>query len=273
MVNLTGPPYFSVVNEISFFAWAAGERGILNPFASGRGNELKKQLVRATIVAIDAIRSIAPRARFVQVDPVINVVTSPEMNEAQKSAAAAHERSQLDAWDMLSGRLHPELGGSPQYLDMIGVNYYVHNQWVYEGSFIESTDPRYRPLHDILAEVHRRYSRPLLIAETGIEDERRQEWLSYVCDEAIQAARNDIPIEGICLYPIIDYPGWEDDRCCRTGLWDYPDPCGNRRIYSPLANELTRQQKRVDWLLSSCRFSSSASALLENEVKDCGSAP
>src|SRR5581483_11816825 len=47
------PPYFSVVNEISFFAWAAGEHGILNPFAHGRGNELKKQLVRANIAGID----------------------------------------------------------------------------------------------------------------------------------------------------------------------------------------------------------------------------
>jgi beta-glucosidase/6-phospho-beta-glucosidase/beta-galactosidase len=251
-------PYFAAVNEISFFAWAAGECAIFNPFARGRGNELKEQLVRVNIVAIDAIRSVAARARFVQPDPLINVVTSPEMDQADKQAAAVHERSQLDGWDMLSGRLRPELGGDSQYLDIIGVNYYVHNQWVYKGNFIEATDPRYRPLHDLLAEVYARYSRPLLITETGIEDDRRPEWLSYVCDEVIQAAETGVPVEGICLYPIIDYPGWDDDRCCRTGLWNYCDAAGHREIYGPLARELARQQNRIDRIRASRNARSNA---------------
>ena len=35
----------------------------------------------------------------------------------------------FEAWDMLSGRVQPELGGDERYLDVIGVNYYDRNQW------------------------------------------------------------------------------------------------------------------------------------------------
>src|SRR4051812_35954343 len=38
-----GAPWVVPVNEISFFAWAGGEIGIFNPFATGRGDELKMQ--------------------------------------------------------------------------------------------------------------------------------------------------------------------------------------------------------------------------------------
>ena len=63
------------------------------------------------------------------------------------------------------------------YLDIIGANYYVHNQWVLDGKFIERNDPRYRPLHQLFGDLYRRYGKPLFIAETGIEDDRRPEWL------------------------------------------------------------------------------------------------
>jgi beta-glucosidase/6-phospho-beta-glucosidase/beta-galactosidase len=240
-----GVPYFSPVNEISFFSWAAGEAAVLFPFLHLRGNELKAHLVRACIAAIQAIRSVSPGARFVQVDPIINIVTSDDMDDRTKAAAIAHERSQFDAWDMLTGRLYPELGGAPDYLDIVGANYYVHNQWVYGGHFIEAADPRYRPLHEILEELHQRYRRPLFLAETGIEDERRPEWLRYVCDEVSEAWRKEVPVEGICLYPIVNYPGWNDERRCHTGLWDYCDCSGHRPTYTALAEELTRQQVRM----------------------------
>jgi hypothetical protein len=240
-----GVPYFSCVNEISFFSWAAGEAAILYPFSRFRGNELKMHLVKACIAGMDAIRSVVPAARFVQVDPIINVVTSDDMDDDIKRAAKVHERSQMDAWDMLTGRLRPELGGAPEYLDIVGANYYVHNQWVYGGHYIESVDPRYRPLHDMLGELYRRYSRPLFIAETGIEDDRRPAWLRYICDEVSEALWRGVPVEGICLYPILNYPGWIDERRCQTGLWDYCDSSGHREVYAPMAEELKRQKMRM----------------------------
>ncbi len=66
---------------------------------------------------------------------------------------------------MLAGRLRPELGGHPRYLDAIGVNYYPWNQWIFEGPIdpgasIEPDHPGYRPFRSMLAEVADRYRRP-----------------------------------------------------------------------------------------------------------------
>lgn len=249
-------PYFCPVNEISFFAWAAGDFGILNPFASGRGQELKVQLVRATMTAMDNIRTVSPHARFVQVDPVINVVPPSETSAAELITAAAHTGAQFEAWDMLSGRIRPELGGSPEYLDIIGANYYIHNQWVHQGTFIEASDPRYKPLHQMLVEAHARYCRPLLIAETGIEGQRRPEWLRYICGEIARAIQCGVPVEGICLYPILNYPGWDDERDCHAGLWDACKGSDYRGIYGPLAEELERQRLSLERTVPSAAFAS-----------------
>src|SRR5689334_23939893 len=48
-------PMYTPINEISFFAWAAGEVGWFFPFGKGRGGELKRQLIRACIAGIEAI--------------------------------------------------------------------------------------------------------------------------------------------------------------------------------------------------------------------------
>jgi hypothetical protein len=177
------------------------------------------------------------------------------MSSREKAEAHAYCRAQFEGWDMLCGRVAPELGGAPRYLDIVGGNYYVHNQWVYGDKFIERTDPRYRPLHRILAELRQRYECPIFLAETGIEDNRRPEWLRYVCDEVVSSLENGIPVEGICLYPVVNHPGWTDDRHCHNGLWDYCNEKGHREIYIPLAEELNRQQIRI---------SNASAALLRN---------
>ena len=45
------PPLLCPMNEISFIAWAGGSVAHINPFAEGRGNEVKRQVVRATLAA------------------------------------------------------------------------------------------------------------------------------------------------------------------------------------------------------------------------------
>lgn len=242
--------FVSPINEISFFSWAAGETGYMNPFAKNRGNELKEQLVRASISATEAIWEIDPTARITQIDPVINVLPEDEQDEKQRHAAEAYRLSQYEAWDRLAGEFKPELGGARKYLDIIGVNYYVHNQWILGGSFIEQRNPRYKPFREILCEVSERYQRPIFIAETGIEDELRPSWFRYVCDEAKAAISGGVQLEGICLYPILNHPGWDDERHCHNGLWDYADAEGEREIYGPLAAELARQQIEFARLLN-----------------------
>jgi beta-glucosidase/6-phospho-beta-glucosidase/beta-galactosidase len=234
-------PIISPINEISFFSWAAGETAHLNPYAVGRGDELKEQLVKAAIAATEVLWTVNPKTRITQIDPVINVLPQDPANANQRREAEAYRLSQYEAWDMLAGRLKPELGGHEKYLDIIGINYYVHNQWISGGSFIAQDHPLYRPFRDIVKEVYDRYKRPLYVAETGIENEARPIWLRYVSSEVRAAMKDGVPVGGICLYPVVNHPGWEDDRHCHNGLWDYADDKGEREIYEP--EELRKQQR------------------------------
>src|SRR5215210_4531221 len=56
-------PFYTPMNEISFFCWAAGEVGWFHPFGRRRGGELKRQLVRACIAGTEAIWDVDRRAR------------------------------------------------------------------------------------------------------------------------------------------------------------------------------------------------------------------
>jgi beta-glucosidase/6-phospho-beta-glucosidase/beta-galactosidase len=243
--------FFVPMNEISFFSWAAGDEGAFFPFATGRGFELKTQLVSAAIQAMESVWCVLPNARFAHVDPIIHVVPAQKRPE-DRPDAEAYRLSQFQSWDMLCGRLWPELGGHEKYLDIVGANFYPHNEWVYnlKGSQrIRNFTPlprqhsSYRPFREMLMELYQRYHRPLFIAETGAEDRIRPGWLRYVCGETQAAQENGVPVHGMCLYPILNHPGWDDNRHCYNGLWDYPDANGHRQIYEPLARELKHWQK------------------------------
>ncbi|MEG4144467.1 beta-glucosidase [Microcoleus sp. Pol12B5] len=241
-------PFVTPVNEISFIAWAGGDVAYINPFAKGRGDELKVQLIKAAIAAIESVWEVNPRTRIVQIDPTINIIADPEKPE-DRDAAEGYRLSQYQAWDMLAGRFRPELGGKEKYLDIIGVNYYDRNQWIHNEEPMKYTDPLYRPFREMLQEVFERYGRPLFVAETGTEDDFRPVWFNYVCTEVMAAMKAGVPIEGICLYPIVNHPGWDDDRHCYNGLWDYCNESGDREIYQPLADELQFQRQQIEPLL------------------------
>ena len=226
--------FYAPVNEISFFSWGGGDAGYLNPFANGRGFELKVQLTRAAIAAMEAILVADPAARFVHADPVINIVTDPA-RPSDASHAQGHRAAQFQAWDMLGGYSWPQIGGRAGLLDVIGVNFYHNNQWIHGGAPLAHDDPLARPLHELLAEVYARYGRPIFIAETGIEGDARADWLRMVLREADLAAALGVPIEGVCLYPVLDHPGWDDERYCPNGLLSWADDPAGRTAHDGLA--------------------------------------
>lgn len=231
-------PFYVPVNEISFWAWAGGSVGFINPLAAGRGDELKGILVRASIAAIEGIRAVDPRARMVSAEPAIHI-SSRSDDPRDVLAARQYTASQYQALDLLSGRSRPELGGRPEYIDVIGLNYYLYNQWI-DGEVPLALDhPAYRPFREMLKEMHARYCRPLFVAETGTEGDTRAPWLRIIAAEVAAAQQAGVPVEGICLYPVTDYPGWDDDRHCLTGLYGYADDRGQRPLYAPLADELS----------------------------------
>ena len=232
-------PLWCPVNEISFFTWSAGDVGYFFPAETGRGPELKRQLVRAAIAGSQACLGVDPRARLVWCEPLIKV---EDVAHHPLADAQAQHDSQFEAFDMIAGRLAPDLGGRPELLDVVGLNYYPHNQWYYRGPTIPMGHHAYTDMRVLLETVARRYDRPLLISETGAEQNARPAWLHYVCDEVRAAMASGVDILGICLYPVLAYPGWDNDRHCDVGLFDTVNEGEARTVYRPLADELQRQR-------------------------------
>ncbi len=235
-------PWWCPVNEISFWAWAGGDTAQFPPFATGRSFELKVQLARAALAAVDAVRDVDRRARLLWAEPIVHVVAEAP---GQRDEAEGYRQAQFQAFDLLSGRLWPQVGGDETVLDVVGVNYYPQNQWVHHGDPLPLGSPRRRPLREMLAEVHGRYGRPLVVAETGTEGDARPEWLGTVAREVEAARQSGVPVWGLCWYPIADHPGWEDDRPCPNGLLSVPDTGGARAVHAELAAELGRWQRRM----------------------------
>jgi glycosyltransferase involved in cell wall biosynthesis len=249
-----GPrPVYQPVNEISFLAWAASSTGLIHPYVSSqpeRGLPLKRVLVRAALRAVDAIREIAPAARILHTDPVVHVEPPLGAGPAVCAAAAHASQRQFEAWDMLSGRLEPELGGAPHYLDLLGLNYYHDNQWEYGSNarlHWHLHDPRRRPFHALASTAWQRYGRPLCVAETGHVGTGRADWLDHMACEVAACQASGVPIAGLCLYPLIDRPDWQDSgHWHHSGLWDVPGAdLGDftRRLHRPYAERLRHWQQ------------------------------
>lgn len=239
--GIKGPSWYCAINEISFWAWVGGDIEHFHPYGRGRGPELKRQLVRASVAALRAVREADPEARFIQPEPMIQI--SAHVSEPEDALAAArHTASQFEVWDMLAGRLDAGLGGEDALLDVLGINYYWNNQWMHEGEITPPGHGLHRPLHEMLVEVWERYRRPLMISETGAETGAEFGWLGYVMGEVRQAQRMGVPVVGVCLYPVMDYPGWDDDRHCRCGLITVDDAWQQRQMRAELCQEVLFHQ-------------------------------
>jgi hypothetical protein len=252
--------WFTPVNEPSFFAYAGGEAGLFAPHLNGRGWDVKVALCRAAIAGIEALWVAAPGCRMVNVDPLCRVVAPTDRPGLDDQVRAFNERAVFQSWDMITGRLLPELGGSAAHLDVVGINYYWTNQWELgsepreDGTIppLADGDPRRLSLSDLVEIVWRRYGHEMIIGETAHVAEQRGPWLREVASEATKLIEADVPLRGICLYPILGMPEWHaPDIWAPMGLWDpecHDDPCGKRLICTDMAQAL-REASHLDDLL------------------------
>jgi hypothetical protein len=241
--------FFSPINEVSFLTWAAGHVGYIYPYGVERGAELKRNLVRAIIAAIEAIWAVDSRSRILHCDPIIEVVAPHDRPDLAR-AAADETASQYEAWDMVAGGFQPELGGHPRYLDVIGANYYHANQWEFPATRIPWDDGPYDDrrisFSRMLERLYHRYHRPLFVSETSHIGAGRGRWIREICEEVRNARSRRVPVEGICLYPVLDRPDWDDPHHWHnSGLWDLDDVSLDRRVCEEYACELATMQEQL----------------------------
>lgn len=222
-VRTDGTCYFTPVNEPSYFAWAAGEAAEFAPYQTNRAYELKLQLCRAAIEGINAIWQACPGARIVNADPFCRVVAPRDRPDMEEAVRHFNDLAVFECWDMIAGRLHPELGGSRRHLDLPGINYYWTNQWELgkEGIPLDAQDERCWALRQVVRCVWERYGGDLLITETAHQEERRAHWMRELAHECEAVLQEGIPLRGACLYPILGMPEWHaQHEWTRMGLWD-----------------------------------------------------
>jgi protoporphyrinogen oxidase/glycosyltransferase involved in cell wall biosynthesis len=155
------------------------------------------------------------------------VVPPPGRPELQPQAdeVAAY---QWQAWDMLAGLAEPQLGGQPDLLDIVGVNHYHSGQWellTEKRLRWHEQDPRRKPPALLLRETWQRYHRPLVMAETSHVGAGRVAWLHDMATQVQRARADGVPVQGLCLYPVVDRPDWDTPgHWHHSGLWDVQLP-------------------------------------------------
>ncbi|WP_312649487.1 hypothetical protein [Proteiniclasticum sp.] len=213
------------INEVSFFSWLGGDASGTSPYCIGLGWTVKYHLMKAFIQGVEAIRSLEPTSVIILSEPLIRITTDNEDPDYIEEVKAISE-NQFQVADILCGRICQELGGKPEYLDVMGLNYYYPNQWNYEtGRILDWKKPEeemnYIPLSQLLVENYTRYRKPLMISETSSVKEDRPEWIHMISENVRRVMALGCPILGVCIYPILDRPDWDElDFWHHSGLWD-----------------------------------------------------
>jgi beta-glucosidase/6-phospho-beta-glucosidase/beta-galactosidase len=250
-----GPYFFTPVNEITFFGYMAGEWAWAAPFgrSKARSRELTLAMCKADIAAVAAIRDVVPDARMVHIDPLILVVPPADRADLAEEAWAETYDDAFFAFDVISGRRHPELGGSPETLDIAGFNNYSFGQMEYRENgphaALEPGDPRIRPLCDLLEEGWKRYRRPTIVAETSGLEGGRPDWLNDVVQESLAAVNRGVELHAVCLFPAVDMPDWHNGEWLHNGICDLvAEPDGNlKRVpFAPYVEALHAWQRRLN---------------------------
>lgn len=233
--------YVVPINEISFLSWHSGDvRGTV-PFAVNSGWDIKYHLCKAAITGIKALKEVDPDCIIILVEPLIKIHGNLQQHSEHLHEVNEH---QFQAMDIIAGRMCPELGGSEEFLDILGFNYYWNCQWNIDDAPLDwpETLKRRTPLADLLQKAYKRYEKPIFISETGHFGSGRVQWIEEITAECLIAKERGVDLNGICIYPVTDRPDWDDlSSFSNCGIWDL-DINGNRLPNIPYINALEKAQ-------------------------------
>jgi beta-glucosidase/6-phospho-beta-glucosidase/beta-galactosidase len=243
------------INEVSFLSWLGGDVRGTSPFCLGQGWEVKYHLMKAYIEAIEAMKAEDSTIRIMTTEPLVNITHGEFATQEEIENALTLHDAQFQVTDILSGRMCPELRGKPEYLDILGYNFYYNNQWILETHEYlewkkECNDERFVLLHKLLNRAYQRYHRPFVITETSHPREHRPLWTEMIIEQCALTLKTGLPLWGVCWYPIIDRPDWDNlTDWHQSGIWDeqiVPNHLPIRNLHFPTAQMLMNGQRYLE---------------------------
>jgi len=273
-------PEYTLVNEPFTTVFLCGHEGLWAPHLTGMEGLLAvmRALLPATLAADEAYRAAAPGARHVWVDAAERHTWEGPGSEAAHAAALANDRRffLLDAY--LGRHLHAdrpfvrqvlEAGGEDLLelpagrIDVLGLDYYAHNQWHYRPDGAVRSSPVAAPLSKLIQEYWRRYRVPCILGETNIRGfpSDRATWLKYTLEQCEIARDAGVPLEGYCWFPFIDSVDWASDLLRCDG---HIDPVG---VYW-LDEDLERQPSSMSRAYAAAARGTPAAELPAYELQD-----
>ena len=98
----------------------------------------------------------------------------------------------------------------PGLVDVIGLDYYAHNQWHFGPGWGVPHTPSPMPLDELIADYAHRYDRPVAITETNLRGSPsdRATWFRYVLERAEMAVAAGVDVRAVTWFPFIDSADW-----------------------------------------------------------------
>ncbi len=219
-------PGYTLFNEPFTTLFLAGSEAVFPPYL--RGTRGFVQLARSVLPSIsegsNMLADLLPHARHLNVDTCER--HSAATPDGDEYTAYANDR-RFAVTDLLLGidvdpgrpflRDIVECGGesllslSPARVDVLGLDYYAHSQWQFDGPGRGAgTTPHPGRLDDLIVEYAQRYRLPIMLGETNIRGNAsdRASWLKYTLEQCESAAARGVAVEGHCWFPFIDSCDW-----------------------------------------------------------------
>jgi beta-glucosidase/6-phospho-beta-glucosidase/beta-galactosidase len=220
-------PGYTVCNEPFTTFLLCGQEGVWPPHQRGLGGliRLARNIFPAVTEASRLLKGLLPDAKHVHVEASERHTWSGAAGE--EFARMTNDR-RFFFTDLLVGKPIDEerpyvrdllqagggdlLGIEPGQVDVLGLDYYAHNQWHWTGMDGTGTNspPDPVPLSDLIVEYWDRYRLPTILGETNIRGfaSDRASWLKYTLEQCEMAADRGVDMQGYCWFPFIDSADW-----------------------------------------------------------------
>jgi beta-glucosidase/6-phospho-beta-glucosidase/beta-galactosidase len=236
---------YTLFNEPFTTFLLCGQQGIWPPFWRGIDGfiALARNIMPALTEASRRCRELLPQAQHVHMEACERASGEGAAGEAYAEmvndrrffltdvfAGKDLSRDRPFVQELLAADAGDLLEIQPGHVDVLGLDYYAHNQWLWTGRGEGTTaNPAPSPLAVLIEEYAERYGVPCIIGETNIRGfpSDRATWLKYTLEQCELARARGVDLQGYCWFPFVDSCDWDSILCrCDQSI----DPVGVYRL-------------------------------------------